>query len=177
MKAFRKRTFAALAVSAALCSLPTYAADLENESYSIGASFGQYLSGQLEGQEALGQTIDLNALMDGVEDALKGETKLDPEAMLDHLNARAERLNTELKARQQAEMDAAKAANDAYLAQNAQKAGVVVTESGLQYQVLAQGEGEARSPLPKMSSPSISKAGPSTVPSLKTPTPRVSQHR
>ncbi|MBY6105828.1 FKBP-type peptidyl-prolyl cis-trans isomerase [Ferrimonas balearica] len=142
MKAFRKRTFAALAVSAVLCSLPTYAADLENESYSIGASFGQYLSGQLEGQEALGQTIDLNALMDGVEDALKGETKLDPEAMLDHLNARAERLNTELKARQQAEMDAAKAANDAYLAENAQKAGVVVTESGLQYQVLAQGEGE-----------------------------------
>ncbi|MBY5920637.1 FKBP-type peptidyl-prolyl cis-trans isomerase [Ferrimonas balearica] len=142
MKSFCKRSLAALAVSSALFTLPALAADLENESYSIGASFGKYLSGQLEGQKELGQEIDLNSLMDGVEDALKGETKLEPEAMLDFLNARAERLNTELKAKQQAEMDAAKAANDAYLAENAKKAGVVVTESGLQYQVLAEGKGD-----------------------------------
>ncbi|MBY5920644.1 FKBP-type peptidyl-prolyl cis-trans isomerase [Ferrimonas balearica] len=142
MKRFCKHALAALAVSSALFTLPALAVDLENESYSIGASFGKYLSGQLEGQKELGQEIDLDALMDGLEDALKGDTRLEPEAMLDHLNARAERLNDELKQKQQAEMDAAKAANDAYLAENAQKAGVTITKSGLQYEVLTQGDGE-----------------------------------
>ncbi|MBY5991353.1 FKBP-type peptidyl-prolyl cis-trans isomerase [Ferrimonas balearica] len=142
MTSFSKRTLAALAVSTALFTLPALAADLENESYSIGASFGKYLSGQLEGQKDLGQDVDLDALMDGVEDALKGDTRLDAEAMLDHLNARAERLNTALQDKQQAEMDALKAANEAYLTENAAKDGVVVTKSGLQYQVLAEGEGD-----------------------------------
>ncbi|MBY6185264.1 FKBP-type peptidyl-prolyl cis-trans isomerase [Marinobacter hydrocarbonoclasticus] len=142
MKSFCKRSLAALAVSSALFTLPALGADLENESYSIGASFGKYLSGQLEGQKDLGQEIDITALMDGVEDALKGETRLKPEEMLDFLNARAERLNDELKQKQQAEMDAAKAANDTYLADNAKKEGVITTESGLQYQVLTEGKGD-----------------------------------
>ena len=50
------------------------------------------------------------------------------------------------QAKRQAQMEAAMARQDSFLAQNAQREAVKTTESGLQYEVLQAGEGESPGP-------------------------------
>jgi len=47
---------------------------------------------------------------------------------------------------QQAQVEASRAESEAFLAENAQREGVMTTESGLQYEVLERGDGSGVSP-------------------------------
>lgn len=136
----------ALSASLALC-LSTVAVaqppqtQLEKESYSMGASLGNYLAGQVFRQTELGAKIDMDFVVSGFEDALKNKSALTDDEVLKVLNQRAEELN---KLEEAAKAKVAKANAEkgkAYLAENAKKKGVVTTKSGLQYEVLKEGKG------------------------------------
>jgi len=109
-------------------------------SYGIAYSLGQRIA-------ADGIPVDIPAFSQGVTDALNGEEpRLSEEVMQSEMRAYQEQAMAEQQAAQQALGEANKAASAEFLEQNAAREGVVVTESGLQYEVIEAGEGAKPGP-------------------------------
>lgn len=106
-------------------------------SYSIGVNIGQNLV-----MQGLTTDIDMDAFMVGLSDIVAGEPQLTEDQMMQALT----RFQQELMDRAEAEMDAARAESEAFLADNAQAEGVASTASGLQYLVLESGDSSGTSP-------------------------------
>jgi FKBP-type peptidyl-prolyl cis-trans isomerase len=109
--------------------------DDQKASYGIGLNMG----GQLQ---PAAERIDRAAMMRGIEDALEGNEPAIPQ---EELQSILMAFGQEIEAAQAAERDSLAEANavagEAYLAQNARKEGVTTTDSGLQYEVIEQGDG------------------------------------
>jgi len=115
----------------------------EQAGYSIGMSVGQNLVTQGLDKDV----IDPAMLARGIVDALTGA---DPALTDEQAMAAMQQIQQTMQARQQQMQAQAKvegqqalAAGEAYLKANAQKQGVTVLPSGLQYKVLQEGEGES----------------------------------
>ena len=115
---------------------------IQKESYSMGATLGNVIAGQVYRQTELGAEVDMAAVVQGFNDALKGKTELSDDDMLKILNVRAEQLNKLEEAHLEKVAKANSEKSKAYLAENAKKKGVVTTKSGLQYEVLTEGKGD-----------------------------------
>jgi len=145
MKMFKK-SILAISCLPVFLSVPCMAeaellADSNKESYSIGASFGNYISSQLYSQTQLGAEVDVDIVVEGLLDALKGKSKLSNEDIVSYLNIRAEQLNT---AKEERDKDLALknlVAGEKFLAENKKSADVRSTDSGLQYEIINQGSG------------------------------------
>ncbi|TKB50151.1 FKBP-type peptidyl-prolyl cis-trans isomerase [Ferrimonas aestuarii] len=138
-----------LVVALSLTAVSNFAmanTDLDNESYAIGASMGKYLNGQITVQKEFGIDANLDQVIAGFADALQGNNKLDNEALIDALNARAKVLNDRKQERQAALLKETSQEAREYMEQNAEKDGVMTTESGLQYEVLVAGDGRKPNP-------------------------------
>lgn len=127
---------AALAViTLAACQPAAVEDDFEKASYLIGLEVGSSL-------RQVGDHLDVDALIRGIEDA---RAELDPAVDMEELQAARDRVETVLQAEQEARFAETSARNieegAAYLASNGEKDGVTVTESGLQYEVLTEGDG------------------------------------
>ena len=106
-------------------------------SYTIGVNIGK---------DFKGQEIDVNtdALMVGIRDSLEGkELKLTDEEMVAEIQAFQQKMQAKMVAEMEAAAGKNQAEGEAFLAENAKKEGVVVTESGLQYKVVEEGEGDS----------------------------------
>lgn len=111
--------------------------------YFFGYSFGNML------QQNGNPDVDLESLLAGLRDSLGG---VQPSLSADEQTAIIEMVRgrqAEIEAAAQAQRDSmaadARSAGLAYLAQNAEKPDVNVTGSGLQIEMLVEGEGEAPS--------------------------------
>lgn len=86
--------------------------------------------------------MDMDAFSAGMSDALEGaEPRLTQEEIAAEMQAYQEQAMAKQQAAQAAAGEANLAASAAFLAENAARDGVVVTESGLQYEVISAGEG------------------------------------
>ncbi|WP_028023493.1 FKBP-type peptidyl-prolyl cis-trans isomerase [Enterovibrio calviensis] len=105
----------------------------QKASYGIGLQMGQQLAGSgLEG-------LNVDAIAKGIATALAGDM---PAIEVDEINNALRELHTQAEAvRQEAAKEAA-AGGEAFLAENAKRDEVTVTDSGLQYEVLVEGTGE-----------------------------------
>ncbi len=105
----------------------------------LGYAIGLNVGGNLR---AGGVEVDLMSLQAGVSDGLRG---VPPKYSDAQLTAAFQRLQQQMQQQAVAEMKRIGAENkrkgDAFLAQNRKQPGVQVTPSGLQYQVLRQGDG------------------------------------
>ena len=79
--------------------------------------------------------------MRGFEDALAGNAKIDEEKIREVLTALDESVRTKQEEKAKVESEKSKVEGEKYLTENAKKEGVMVTESGLQYEVMSEGEG------------------------------------
>ncbi len=109
---------------------------IDSVSYSIGVDIGKSMKTQ---------ELEMNekALFEGWSKAYNGEDlKLSDEDMLTVLNSFRNELQE--KSRQKAQTQAKEnlEKGNAFLAENANKEGVVTLESGLQYKIIEQGSGE-----------------------------------
>lgn len=141
MKGFLRQSLTAMAVVAALgLSASAVAADkLESEkdkvSYMVGMDVGRSL-------QQIKDELDLKVFMQAVEAVLQGQpTALSDEEALAVRQGFMQKLQAKQAADQQAAAEKNKAEGEAFLADNKKKSGVVTTESGLQYQIVTQGDG------------------------------------
>jgi FKBP-type peptidyl-prolyl cis-trans isomerase FkpA len=151
-----KRSFTAVAVFAVLgltaCGEQTkettapeapmeLTTDVQRQSYALGSSMGSFALSRKEQLGQLDMGFDDAALKQGFLDAIADKSILSMEEMQTIIrNSDAEvRAKQEAIATASAEENIAK--GQAFLAENANKEGVVVTESGLQYEVLVEGTG------------------------------------
>ena len=102
-------------------------------SYGIGLQMGEQLRSQpFEG-------LDISAVAAGIADAFEGaESKVSQQDLQEAFQTISARM--QVAADEQAKVLGA--AGSEYLAENAKKEGVQVTASGLQFEVITQGEGE-----------------------------------
>jgi len=118
----------------------------QQQAYGIGASVGNFLNKDLADKSEIGIELDQALLIRGFEDALAGNAKIDEEKIREVLTALDTSVRTKQEEKAKVESEKSKAAGVQYLADNAKKEGVTVTESGLQYEVLSEGEGEGEKP-------------------------------
>lgn len=107
---------------------PTLDTPEAKTAYAIGVQFGQFLKNSPV-------ELDLEILHKAMADVMKGG---EPALEQDEIMALMQEYQ---QARQTKEADANIAEGDAWLAENATREGVKVTDSGLQYEVLTEGEG------------------------------------
>ncbi|WP_413400955.1 FKBP-type peptidyl-prolyl cis-trans isomerase [Pseudoalteromonas sp. KJ71-7] len=113
----------------------------QQQAYGIGASVGNFLNKDLADKKEIGIELDQALLMRGFEDALAGNAKIDEEKIREVLTALDESVRTKQEEKAKVESEKSKVEGEKYLADNAKKEGVMVTESGLQYEVMSEGEG------------------------------------
>ncbi len=109
--------------------------DDQKASYGIGLNMGQNLA------PAQGH-LDMAAFQKGLDDAMaKRDQAIPQEEVQTALQAFSQKVTEEQKAERTASAEKNKTEGEAFLAQNAKKDGVTITESGLQYEVLTPGDG------------------------------------
>ena len=132
---------AGLALAGCQASGPSAAnASLESDDEMISYAFGHQIGNQLSVWES---HLDMSALLAGFEDALaEVDSRVDDTALED---AR-ERVGALVQEEQNRKTEEAASTNlaegTAFLAENGQKEGIVTLPSGLQYEVISEGEGE-----------------------------------
>jgi FKBP-type peptidyl-prolyl cis-trans isomerase len=109
-------------------------------SYGIAFSLGQ----RMKTDEV---PMDVDAFAAGLRDAIEGaEPRLTQEEIGAEMQAYQEKAAAEQQAAQAELAEANAAAAATFLAANAEKEGVVVTDSGLQYEIVEEGEGPKPGP-------------------------------
>ena len=112
---------------------------MDKLSYAMGLNIGLQLK-----QMGLGNRLEVKDFGDAVNDILQGNAmKLDPDEANSLLNNFFTKLEKEQNAKNAEAGKAAKSEGEKFLAENAKKPGVVVTASGLQYEVLNEGSGRS----------------------------------
>lgn len=103
----------------------------------VSYGIGQQMGGQLSTAPFDG--FEIEAVLEGITDALNGQPS-QVEASL--LESAFQEINAKLKATEAQNAGELAAAGEAFLAENAQRDEVTVTESGMQYEVINAGDGE-----------------------------------
>src|SRR3546814_7011111 len=128
-------TLAALTLVAGTASAQDTSSEKGKLSYALGYDLGRNLVES-------GESIDVNTVIKAVQD---GYAKQEPAVPVDQLRSAVQNMQQRQMAKAQAEFDTDAAANkaksDAYLAQNTAKAGVKTLPRGVQYRVVATGNG------------------------------------
>ena len=118
-----------------------YTTTEERVSYGIGLQMGDHVnSNSFDG-------INHSYVVDGLADALAGK---DSQVDVTLLEAAFKEIAQRMEASQAEQSTAVIAEGDEYLTKNALREEVTVTASGLQYEVLAEGEGDKPSPESKV---------------------------
>lgn len=133
-----RRFFLALPLLALAGCLPEASldTDIQKASYAIGYDMGSSLA-------EVSEHVDMLALTQGMTDALGGiDAALSEDEIEDAMSAFGAIVQTAMEEEAVRELEA----GQSFLEENAQQDGVMTTESGLQYIVLREGDGE--SPMP-----------------------------
>ena len=118
----------------------TLETEAQQASYAIGLNYGRQLVPAAD-------HIDMDAMREGLRDGMtEAEPRLSAEEIQEVMTAFNETLTAEMQARQEAEGAANREEGRAFLAENAEREEVVVTESGLQYEVIEEGDGPSPEP-------------------------------
>ena len=112
--------------------------DLEDSDNQVGYSLGVNIGMNLL-QQGITADVQVDAFLAGLSDALSDTVQMDEAAMTTAIQLFVQQ---QQEAAQSALADNL-AASEAFLAENGQQDGVVTLPSGLQYRVLASGEGES----------------------------------
>lgn len=141
-----------LSICLTMFCLATFAADepsetslkLESEAERVGYALGMQVGMQIQQMLSMGgpdTEISQAAVLQAIQDALtSGEMAMTTEDAMGVLQAFSQKMQAQMQ-QDAPQMEDGAEAGQAYLAENAAKEDVTVTESGLQYEVLEKGDG------------------------------------
>lgn len=109
-----------------------YKTDEQKASYGVGRQMGDQLA-----QQAF-EGVDIEAVQTGLADSLRGEEFAVP---ADEINAAFAVIQQKMQEQEKSKHESSIKASEVFLKDNAAKEGVVVTETGLQYEIIEQGDG------------------------------------
>jgi len=126
------------------CQSQRGSASLDTEDQKASYGIGLQMGAQLGPAES---HLDMDAFQAGVRDGMAGNDPAVPQEEIQlALQALNEAIQAEEAQRMAAEAETNAGEGTAFLAENASKDGVSVTESGLQYEVIREGEGASPDP-------------------------------
>ena len=150
MKLFKPTLVAVALLAVAGCSegakkeakAPVLETEIQKQAYGLGASIGSYMQRNLDEHDKLGLALDKEIIVRGFIDSINDKAVMEQE----EIQALLTNLEQTMKAKQQ-EMSVIEAKESLdtglkFLEDNAKKEGVQVTESGIQYTVITEAEGE-----------------------------------
>ena len=118
-------------------SLPD-AALTDSVSYLVGVNFGYFIKAN-----NFGEDLNYAKIKKGMMDFIKAEGNMNSPEFNSQLEISPDEMNQLfnkfISARRDFEAESNKAASEAFLKENAQKDGIITTESGLQYQIIKAG--------------------------------------
>jgi FKBP-type peptidyl-prolyl cis-trans isomerase len=130
----------ALSACQSQAGTPSLDTDDQKASYGIGLQMGAQLA-------PAGTHLDIDAFIAGIRDGKDGNEPAVPQEEIQlALQALNAAVMEEESQRMTAEAEANAADGEAFLAENATRDGVTVTESGLQYEVISEGDGATPGP-------------------------------
>ncbi|PCJ28624.1 MAG: peptidylprolyl isomerase [SAR86 cluster bacterium] len=144
MNALIRKSKLLIALTGLLVTSPGFAqgdVDLENEDDQIAYSIGVNIGTSLVNQQIL-EGIELDTFVVGMLDAINSDLKMTEEEMFAAIQTFQQRMADAQQAELQGNIDASME----YLSLNADKEGVVVLDSGLQYLILETGPVGGTSP-------------------------------
>jgi FKBP-type peptidyl-prolyl cis-trans isomerase FkpA len=150
MKLFKPTMLAIALVSVLGCQeevkkveqAPVLDTEVQKQAYGLGASIGMYMQKNLDQHEKLGMPLDQALITRGFTDSLAGKSLIEKEEIQALLMSLDQAMKSKQQAASAADAEAAIAEGKKFLEENAKKDGVKITESGIQYVVLTEGEGE-----------------------------------
>jgi FKBP-type peptidyl-prolyl cis-trans isomerase FkpA len=111
---------------------------------------GSYIMGYQQGNNLkmreFDTEIELDAFIQGIKDGLKSESKIEEKDMEAIFREFFQGVRERLEAKRKSLGEKNKGEGEQWLKENAQKEGIIVTASGLQYQVLTEGTGPKPGP-------------------------------
>lgn len=109
--------------------------EMQQVSYGIGLNLGENLGRQ-------GVELDKAAFIAGLDDAIAGnEPKISKADIMQVMQSFQQKLMDKRRQEQEALAETNKTESEAFFAENGKKEGVMTTESGLQYEILSEGDG------------------------------------
>ena len=121
---------------------PVLEAEIQKQAYGLGASIGMYMQRNLAEHDKLGLSLDKDLIVRGFVDSINDKSLIQKE----EIQALLTNLDQTMKTKQQEmavkEAEASLAAGQKFLEENAKKEGVMVTDSGIQYVILTDAEGD-----------------------------------
>jgi FKBP-type peptidyl-prolyl cis-trans isomerase FklB len=111
---------------------------MDKLSYALGLGIGQQLA-----QMGAASFLNVDDFAQSIRDVLEGkELKVQHREAQQLVNDYFQKQEQQMRAKQAEKGKAAKVEGEKYLAENAKKEGIITTKSGLQYQVLREGNGK-----------------------------------
>ena len=114
----------------------------ERASYAFGASIGMYVANMQKNQADIVGPLSNELIIKGFIEAMNDKSQLDQATIESTLMALNEKAQEAMLAKAAAEAKANLDAGEKFLAENKAKEGVKVTDSGLQYKVIKEGNGK-----------------------------------
>ncbi|KKO48522.1 peptidylprolyl isomerase [Arsukibacterium sp. MJ3] len=121
--------------------IPALDTDQAKQAYSLGVSAGRYLESTVQEYDKIAVELNSDLILQGVKDGLAGTSSVSDDEIQQLLATLDEQYRAKQAEMAAAESEAVITAGKSYLEQNATKEGVMVTESGLQYEVLVAADG------------------------------------
>ena len=121
---------------------PVLETQIQKQAYALGASIGMYMQRNLEEQAKLEIPLEKSLIMKGFTDGIDGNSLIEKEEIQALMMAFDATMKEKQQAALVAESEKSLLEGEAFLAENATKEGVTVTESGLQYSIISEGTGE-----------------------------------
>ncbi len=113
---------------------------VEKQSYALGASYAMRLSKMSDSME--GVEINDALFLQGVKDGLSDNAQYTEQQLTQFIMDHQTTIQLAYKKKEEQTAGPERAKGEAFLADNKAKDGVITTESGLQYKVIKQGDGE-----------------------------------
>jgi FKBP-type peptidyl-prolyl cis-trans isomerase FkpA len=120
---------------------PVLETEIQKQAYGLGASIGTYMQRNLDEHDKLGLSLDKELIVRGFVDSINDKAVIEQEEIQTLLQNLEQTMKTKQQEISVKESKESLEFGLKFLEENAKKEGVQVTESGIQYLVLTEGEG------------------------------------